>query len=255
MNIVQITLIALLGYLTHTHAPFLGGGILGWYCIGRPLVSSFFIGLILGNVKLAIQLGTYIQLIFIGLVTPGGSISPDMNLATYIALPLAIVGGLDSGATVALAVTVSSLGTLLSQPCHSLMIAWPLNVMRRLLAQGKLQETTMVPVWGTIVKFIFRFTPIFVVLLLGQGAVGMIMEMTPQWVLDIFSIFGGPMCLVGFSILMKILVNNATDLVYFAVGFAMVSVMKADMVTVLVFGLLCALVEFKIGRARRGVSQ
>ena len=254
MNILQITLIALLGYLTHIHVPFLGGGLLGWYCIGRPLVSSFFIGIILGDVTTAIRLGVYIQLIFIGLVTPGGSISPDMNLATYVALPLAVTGGLDSGATVALAVTVSQLGTLMSQPCNALMIAWPLNTMKRLLAAGKLKETTLVPVWGNVVKFIFRFIPIFFSLLFGQTAVATIMEVTPQWLLNIFTVFGGPMCLVGFSILMKILVKNTTDLIYFAVGFALVSVFKADMVTVLVFGLLCALLEFKIGRARKGAS-
>ena len=87
MNLLQVTLISLLGYLTYIHTPFLGGGLIGWYCIGRPLVSALFIGLILGDVKNAMILGTYVQLIFIGLVTPGGSITPDMNLATFIAIP------------------------------------------------------------------------------------------------------------------------------------------------------------------------
>ena len=68
----------------------------GWYCIGRPLVSALFIGLILGDVKTAMILGTCVQLIFIGLVTPGGSITPDMNLATFIAIPLGVVAHLDS---------------------------------------------------------------------------------------------------------------------------------------------------------------
>ena len=95
MNLIQVTLISLLGYLTHTHTPFLGGGLLGWYCLGRPLVASLLIGLILGDVTTAMTLGTYVQLIFIGLVTPGGSISPDMNLATFIAIPLGVVAHLD----------------------------------------------------------------------------------------------------------------------------------------------------------------
>lgn len=96
MNLLQVTLISLLGYLTYIHTPFLGGGLIGWYCIGRPLVSALFIGLILGDVKNAMILGTYVQLIFIGLVTPGGSITPDMNLATFIAIPLGVVAHLDS---------------------------------------------------------------------------------------------------------------------------------------------------------------
>lgn len=252
MNLFQALLIALLGYLNHIHTPFLGGGLLGWYCLGRPLVSALFIGLILGDVTTAMQLGVYIQLIFIGLVTPGGSITPDMNLATYIALPLAVVSGLDSGATVALAVTVAAVGNIMATPCYALTLV-PVNYQKKLVAEGKLAAATKVPVWGNIVaKAPFRVLPMFLVNYYGQGAIQTVMAVSPQWLIDIMTIFGNPMCLVGFAILMKLLVKKPTDLIYFVAGFAFVSVLHADMVTVLVFALLFALTEFKIGRARKG---
>ena len=229
MSLLQAVLIALLGWLTHTHTPFMGGGIFGWYCVGRPLVASLFIGLILGDVTTAMQLGVYIQLIFIGLVTPGGSISPDMNLATFIALPLAIVSNMDSGTTVALAVTVASLGTIMSTPVNAAMLL-PVHYQKKLVEEGKLQAATYV-----------------------QGMVTTIVSSAPEWLLTILKIFGNPMCLVGFAILMKLLVRNTTDLIYFAVGFAFVSVLHADMITVLIFALLFALIEFKVSRAKRGV--
>lgn len=253
MNLFQAFLIAMLGYLTYIHTPFLGGGLLGWYCLGRPLVSALFIGLILGDVTTAMQLGVYIQLIFIGLVTPGGSITPDMNLATFIALPLAIVGGLDSGATVALAVTVAAVGNIMATPCYAATLI-PVNYQKKLVAEGKLKEAAFVPVWGNGVKFLFRFIPTFLCCYFGQGAVQTVMAVSPQWLIDIMTIFGNPMCLVGFAILMKLLVKKTTDLIYFIVGFAFVSVLKADMVTVLVFALLFALTEFKIGRAMKGAK-
>lgn len=251
MNLIQVLLISLLGYLTYIHTPFLGGGLIGWYCIGRPLVSALFIGLILGDVATTMQLGVYIQLIFIGLVTPGGSITPDMNLATFIALPLAVVSGLDSGAAVALAVTVASVATIMATPCYAATLI-PVNYQKKLVAEGKLKEASFVPVWGNIVKFLFRFIPTAFCLYFGQSAVQTVMSVSPQWLIDIMTIFGNPMCLVGFAILMKLLVKNVADLIYFTVGFAFVSVLHADMVTVLVFALLFALVEFKIGRSRKG---
>jgi Phosphotransferase system, mannose/fructose/N-acetylgalactosamine-specific component IIC len=229
----------------------MGGGLVGWYCFGRPLVASLFIGLILGDVTTAIRLGVYVQLIFIGLVTPGGSITPDMNLATFIAVPLGVVAKLDQGATVALAITVSALGQLMATPCYAATLI-PVNYQKKLVAEGKLKEASFVPVWGNIVKFAFRFVPTFICLYWGQGAVQSIMAMSPQWLIDIMTIFGNPMCLVGFAILMKLLVKNPTDLIYFTVGFAFVGVLHVDMVTVLVFALLFALFEFKIGRARKG---
>lgn len=253
MNIIQVILISLLGYLTFIHTPFLGGGLVGWYCFGRPLVSALFIGLILGDVPTAMRLGVYVQLIFIGLVTPGGSITPDMNLATFIAIPLGVVAGLDSGATVALAVTVSAVGQIMATPCFAATLL-PVNYQKKLVAEGKLKEATLVPIWGNGVKFLFRFIPTFVCLYWGQGAVATIMAVSPAWLIDIMTIFGNPMCLVGFAILMKLLVKNVTDLIYFTVGFAFVSVLHADMVTVLVFAMLFALFEFKMGRSKKGVQ-
>lgn len=250
MNLFQVLLISLLGYLTYIHTPFMGGGVIGWYCFGRPLVASLLIGLILGDVTTAIRLGVYVQLIFIGLVTPGGSIMPDMNLATFIAVPLGVVAHLDSGTTVALAVTVSALGQLMDTPCYAATLL-PTNYQKKLVKEGKLAAACKVPIWGNGVKFLFRFIPMFICLYFGQGAVETIMEVAPQWLVSIMTIFGNPMCLVGFAILMKLLVHKPTDLIYFTVGFAFVGVLHADMLTVLVFALAFALIEFKIGRAAK----
>lgn len=254
MTLVQAILIALLGYLTYIHTPFLGGGLIGWYCLGRPLVSALFIGLILGDVTQAIILGTYVQLIFIGLVTPGGSITPDMNLATYIAVPLGVVAHLDQGTTVALAVTVSAVGNIMATPCYAATLI-PVNIQKKMVADGKLKAAALVPVWGNVVKFIFRFVPTFACLYWGQVAVDAFANNEPQWLIDIMTIFGNPMPLVGFAILMKLLVRKPTDLIYFTVGFAMVGVLHVDMITVLVFALLFALIDFKINSAKRKGSQ
>lgn len=251
MSLIQAILIALLGYLTFIHVPFLGGGLIGWYCIGRPLVSALFIGLILGDVTTAIQLGVYVQLIFIGLVTPGGSITPDMNLATFVAIPLGVVAHLDAGTTVALAVTCSAVGQIMSTPCFAATLL-PVNYQKKLVEEGKLEAACKVPVWGNVVKFLFRFIPTFICLYYGQSAVEAIIASSPQWLIDIMTVFGNPMPIVGFAILMKLLVKQTPDLLYFAVGFAFVSVLGTDMITVLIFAMLFAMFDFKISRARKG---
>ena len=217
MTLLQAILISLLGYLTYIHVPFLGGGLIGWYCVGRPLVSAFFIGLILGDVTTAIQLGVYIQLIFIGLVTPGGSISPDMNLATYVALPIGVVTGLDAGATTALAITVASIANVMAAPNFAATMI-PVNYQKKLVADGKLAAATKVPIWGNGVKFLFRFIPTFVSVYYGQVAIEWIVANSPQALIDVMTIFGNPMSLVGFAILMKLMIKSATDIIYFTVG-------------------------------------
>jgi mannose/fructose/N-acetylgalactosamine-specific phosphotransferase system component IIC len=254
MNLVQAILIALLGYLTYIHVPFLGGGLVGWYCIGRPLVSALFIGLILNDVKTAMILGVEVQLIFIGLVTPGGSITPDMNLATYVAIPLGVVTGLDKGATVALAVTVASVANVMAAPCYAATLL-PVNYQKKLVAEGKLKEAAMVPVWGNVVKFLFRFIPTFVLCYYGQTAISTILAVCPTWVIELLTVFGNPMCLVGFAILMKLMVKRPTDLLFYTFGFALTSVVpNGNMVTVLIFGLVLAFLRFEICRAGKKVA-
>ncbi len=251
MSILQAVIIALLGYLTYIHVPFMGGGLIGWYCFGRPLVSALLIGIVLGDIPKAMVLGTYVQLIFIGLVTPGGSITPDMNLATYVAVPLGVVQNLDTGVVVALATTVSLVGNIMATPCYAATMI-PVNYQKKLVAEGKLAAAARVPVWGNVVKFIFRFIPTFLCLYFGQNAIEWFVNNSPQWLIDIMTIFGNPMSLVGFAILMKLLVKSPFDLIYFTAGFAMVGVLHTDMITVLVFALLFAMLEFKVSRAKKG---
>lgn len=254
MNLIQAILISLLGYLTYIHVPFLGGGLVGWYCIGRPLVSALFIGLILGDVPTAMLLGVEVQLIFIGLVTPGGSITPDMNLATYVAVPLGVVTGLDKGATVALAVTVASVANVMATPCYAATLL-PVNYQKKLVNEGKLAAAAKVPVWGNVVKFLFRFIPTFVLNYYGQNAIASILSASPAWLIDLMTVFGNPMCLVGFAILMKLMVKKPIDLLFFTFGFALTSVVPGgNMVTVLIFGLVLAYIQFSVGRAGRKVA-
>ena len=160
---------------------------------------------------------------------------------------------LDSGTTVALAVTASAIGQIMATPCYAATLL-PVNYQKKLVEQGKLEAATWVPVWGNIVKFLFRFIPTFICLYWGQSAIEMLVANSPQWLIDIMTIFGNPMPLIGFAILMKLLVKNPTDLIFFTVGFAFVGVLGVDMLTVLVFALLFALYEFKINRSRKGVQ-
>ncbi|MBR0385593.1 MAG: PTS sugar transporter subunit IIC [Erysipelotrichaceae bacterium] len=253
ISLVQAVLISLLGWLVFIHTPFLGGGLVGWYCFGRPLVSALFIGIILGNVPKAMELGLYIQLIFIGLVTPGGSIAPDMNLATFVALPLGVAANMDAAATSALSVLVANVANIMATPNYAATMI-PVNYQKKLVNDGKLAEAVQVPVWGSVVKFCFRFIPTFLCVYFGQTGIDWVVKNSPQWLISIMTIFGNPMCLVGFAILLKLMVKKPTDLIYFTFGFALVGALHADMITVLVFALVVALIRFEIGRAAKGIQ-
>ncbi|MBE6013686.1 PTS mannose/fructose/sorbose/N-acetylgalactosamine transporter subunit IIC [Anaeropeptidivorans aminofermentans] len=253
MTLLQAFLLGIFGWLGHTHTPFFGGGLLGWYTLGRPLVSGLVIGLILGDVQGAIILACAVQALYIGLVTPGGSISPDMNLATWIAVPLGLLAGAGAGITVAMAAPIGILATILSQPCHACMIAVA-HHQANLVEKGKLRQATLVPIYGHSVKFLFRFLPIFLCCYFGQDFLSNVVNNSPAWLVDILTIFGRPMPLVGFAILLKMMVKDKFEFVYYLLGFALIAVFGVNIITVVIFAAVFAYVDFKMAKYAKGAD-
>ena len=72
------------------------------------------IGAIMGNMTQAMIVGASLQLIYLGVISAGGNQPSDPCLAAYIAIPVALVSGLDTNAAVALAVPVGLLGVQIS---------------------------------------------------------------------------------------------------------------------------------------------
>ena len=112
MSIIQALLLGLFGWISSIYSPVLMGGLGGWYTLGRPLVSGLVIGIIMGDVSTGIILGGAIQMLYIGLVTPGGAMPADVNFASWIGIPLAMAAGAGKEYALALAVPLSTLGLM-----------------------------------------------------------------------------------------------------------------------------------------------
>ena len=107
---------ALLGlFACLSSMPGLGGTSFGNYTLGRPLIGGLVCGIILGDIKTGILVGAAMQVVYIALVTPGGTVSADVRAVSYIGIPLAMVAlnsyGL-SAATKEGAALATSFGTM-----------------------------------------------------------------------------------------------------------------------------------------------
>lgn len=136
INWIQAAILGLFACLCSNSC--MAGQAVGNYTIGRPLVGGLVCGIILGDLKLGIACGVAMQLVYIALVTPGGTVSADVRAISYIGIPLAMVAistkGLDplGGSAADLAKSVGTLvgtiGTVLfySVLCvkFSLAIVW-----------------------------------------------------------------------------------------------------------------------------------
>lgn len=250
MTLFQALLLGLLGWMSSIYSPVLVGGLGGWYTLGRPLVSGFVIGIILGDIPTGIILGAAIQALYIGLVTPGGAMPADVNYASWIGIPLAMIA--TAGSNVAngseyaltLAVPLSMLGVAAVYTTVAINLYF-VHKQDAYVEEGKLDLAAKIPIVGQITNFCFRFFPIFLINYFGTGFMTKLVAAIPAWFTNILQIFAGMLPLVGFMLLLKMIVKKGYDMILFAFGFVLVAVSNMAMIPIVIIALVFAYIDFK----------
>lgn len=250
---------ALLGlFACLSSMPGLGGTSIGNYTLGRPLIGGLVCGIILGDIKTGILVGAAMQVVYIALVTPGGTVSADVRAVSYIGIPLAMVAlnsyGLSAatkeGAALATSfgTMVGTLGTVLFYGTATINLAWQ-HVGWKAVEKGdyhKLYLVDMVLPW--ISHLICSFIPTVVMCKLGVPVVETIKATLPMDGLAMKTLFtvGSMLPCVGIAILLKQVVNKVTDFVPFFVGFTLAAGVGLNLVSVTVVAGMFAIIHYNI---------
>ncbi len=244
MSIFQALLLALFGWMSSIYSPVLCGGLGGWYTLGRPLVSGMVIGIIMGDVQTGIIMGAAIQMLYIGLVTPGGAMPADVNFASWIGIPLAMAAGAGTEFALALAVPLSTLGVFAVYGLCAINLFF-VHKQDAYIESGELDKAARIPIVGQITNIVLRFIPILVINYFGADLVTKLVEIMPVWLTDILQIFANMLPLVGFMLLMRTLVKKDLDLIYFVLGFILVSVANIGMIPIVIAALVIAYLKYQ----------
>jgi PTS system mannose-specific IIC component len=246
MQLWQAVLIALIGYSAANWSIPLFGNIGGWWTVGRPLVAGLIIGIILNDVKQGIILGCAIQAMYIGLVTVGGVIPADINFAAYIGIPLALLSHSTVAYAVAISVPLSMLGVLVFNLTKIVNVFW-VHLQEKLINDGKLDMAAAIPILGNLFQFIFRFFPILFACLLGAEVMTGFINMIPKQLSSIITIFGAMLPIIGFTLILKMIVKNNLQFVFFVFGFILFTVFKVSVIAIVVVAAVFAYVDYKFG--------
>ncbi|MCK1235389.1 PTS mannose/fructose/sorbose/N-acetylgalactosamine transporter subunit IIC [Streptococcus uberis] len=246
--------------------PGMGGSSIGNYTLGRPLVGGLVCGLILGDLKLGIVCGVAMQLVYIALVTPGGTVSADVRAVSYIGIPLAMVAitaqGISVGSASAadlaksMGTLVGTVGTVLFYGTATLNLAWQ-HIGWKAVEEGNFKKLYMVD-WGLpwISHFVFSFLPTLIMCKLGASAVTALQSALPMDGIAMKTLFtvGALFPCVGIAILLKQLVEKVTDFIPFFVGFTLAASLGLNLVASAVISLIFALLFYEIDMAKLKVA-
>ncbi|MDF9825740.1 mannose/fructose/N-acetylgalactosamine-specific phosphotransferase system component IIC [Breznakia sp. PF5-3] len=245
MTLIQALLIALFGYLGSIYGTFFFGTVGGWNMIGRPIVAGAIIGLILGDITNGIMIGAAIQALYVGLVTPGMSVPGDVNFASYIGIPLAMVSGASAEYAVAISVPLSLLGVAAIYSVATFNAVF-VHRQEKLIAEGNIIQARRIPIYSNISQFIVRFIPIFIACYFGADYVPKLIALIPEQLGTVFQVLGGILPAVGFGLLIKYTLKQNHELIYVLVGFIMIAVLKMPIVAVTILAVFVAYMDYQI---------
>ena len=222
MQLWQAALIGLFAYLGRNQVPWLFGTTGGWYGIGRPLVAGTIIGYILGDVKTGVLCGIAVQAIFIGQITPGGAMPSDLNLASFVGIPLAIVAGGSPETAVALAIPLGALGVGLHNFTMTTQSVFA-HRADKFAADGDANGVRMMNIFGTSISFVERFFLVTLICYFGAGFAESFIGSLPKIILSFLAVGGKMLPTLGFAILLNQIVEEKWTIVLFVFGWVVAS--------------------------------
>lgn len=256
INVFQAIILGLFACLASM--PGMGGSAIGNYTLGRPLVGGLVCGFILGDVRTGVLVGASMQLVYIALVTPGGTVSADVRAVSYIGIPLAMLAlqsyGLDAGSKAGIGLATSfgalvgTLGTVLFYGTATINLIWQ-HIGWKAVEKGefkKLYLVDMVLPW--ISHIICSFIPTFLICMAGAGMVDTIKELLPTDGLAMKTIFtvGSLLPCVGIAILLKQIIIKGTDFIPFFVGFSLAAALGINLVVSTIIAAMFAFMNYQI---------
>lgn len=240
----------------------MAGQAVGNYTIGRPLVGGLICGLILGNVPLGIACGVATQLVYIALVTPGGTVAADVRAISYIGIPLAMVAissrGLNPFSTDA-ANMAKSLGTLVGTVGSVLFYAVAfMNLIWQAFGWKDIEKNKLNRIYGVdfgwpwISHLCFSFIPTVLMTHFGAQAVTALRNALPMDGVPMKTLFtvGAMLPCVGIAILLRQIVNTSVDFIPFLVGFTLAASLHLNLVSITVVSLLFAMIFYEVEMAQ-----
>ena len=256
INLSQAVLLGIFACLSSM--PGLGGTTIGNYTLGRPLVAGLVVGIILGDIKSGIIVGAAIQVIYIALVTPGGTVSADVRAISYIGIPLAIVSikglGIDPSTTeatqlaAALGAAVGTLGTVLFYGTATVNLLWQ-HIGWKSIEKGNFKNLYFVNmVYPWISHIICSFIPTFIITISGEYMVQIIKNYLPMDGIAMKTLFtvGSLLPAVGIAILLKQVVTKPTDLITFFFGFTLAASMGVNLIGAAIVGGFFAILYYNM---------
>ncbi|WP_156286322.1 PTS mannose/fructose/sorbose/N-acetylgalactosamine transporter subunit IIC [Oceanivirga salmonicida] len=216
-----------------------------------PMMTGLIVGIVMGDVYNAMMITAAIQLIYMGVFSPGGTMPSEPAVAAAIAVPVALLGNLQPQAAIAVAVPVGLLGSYLYQVrffLNTFLGKYTDIAVENMDEKGIAHSIILYP---TLASFLLFVPMMFVSLYYGAPRIAEIITMLEGTVaLHILSVVGGGLAAIGIATTIYV-IGRKDYLVFFLLAYFMSVVLaplKITIVTYAIFGGLISAIYVMVTR-------
>lgn len=206
----------------------------------QPLVIALGFGLITGEIATAMIVGASLEMIYIGIISPGSNIPTDETLAGTVAIPIALLSGMDAQTAVTLAIPVGILGVILETVRKNIQIAL-VHKADKYAEEANIKGIERCAVlWPLPIGFVLRFIPVFAAVYFGTDFIQAVLDAIPEFVSNGLSVAGGLLPALGFAITINV-IGKKVLIPFFIIGYFLVQYLELNVMACAIFGICVAL--------------
>lgn len=215
---------------------------LGTLYLNRPIFLSAMVGLVLNDFQTGIMIGATLELFFMGAISVGAYIPPDVVVGGVLTTALAIMNGYTTEVAIALAMPIALLSLTIG---NMITITQPffLQLADKYAAEMKDGKVVMIQWIMGFINLARRFLLVFIGIYFGASFVEGFINSIPAFITDGMSVAAGLLPAMGFAMLMRMILTKQI-LPYYFLGFALAAYLKIPSLGVAIFAVIIVLVKF-----------
>lgn len=238
ITLLQASLMGLLYFLLQSGTPWFTAFIANY--MRQPVVNGFIVGLIMGNPVQGLIIGSAINLPFIGVILVGGTMPTDAALAGIVGTAFGLATGVSPEVAVTIAVPVGLLGNLLL-PIHMTKNSIFVHMMDKAAEDGDIDKITRLNVWlPQITSCLLFAVPATLLIYFGVDAAALVIGRLDGLPLHTMEVLGGVLSAVGIGMTLRSLLTKKSIVLWFLLGFLMISYFDIPMIVVALFAIIIA---------------
>ncbi len=215
---------------------------MGTLYLFRPIVLGPLVGIVLGDLQQGLIIGANLELFFMGAISVGAYVPPDVIVGGVLATAFAITIGEGGEAAIALALPIA----LLSLAVGNLTDALGPIILRiadKSAKKGEIKGVSFAHhLLGTI-NSLRRFLLVFFAFKVGVEKMEIFLNGVPDLLIDGMAAAAGLLPALGFAMLMRMILTRELKPYYF-LGFVLSAYLEMPVLGVAILGLIIILVKF-----------